>query len=343
MQTYSTAPSRNLIMAERAMLKKAEPIKVITTFGESKEVPQRKTDTVVYRRPLPLDAAANGAPVVTATDYLIQEGTTPTARTINYQDVTVTLQNYGVLLKLSSKVELTYEDDVPADMTTAAGEHMATIEEMISYGVIRSGTNVVYANGTSRVAVNTALGLNRLRQVTRIIEAAHGSRVSEKLSSGVNFGTSAISAAFLVFIHTDLSSDVRNIPGFTPCAEYGQQKVLHEREIGAVEEFRFITSPYFRPWLVAGGAVTAGAFLSAGGTVGTVADVYPVMVVAKEAWGQVALKGMGSIDVTFLPSKVKSHANPLGLFGYVGGTFWKNAVRLNENWLVRLEVAASGL
>ena len=343
MQNYGTVASRNLIMAERIMLKKAEPIKVMSTFGENKEVPQRKTDTIVYRRPVPLDAAANGAPVVTASDYLLQEGTTPNARTITYQDVTVTLQNYGVLMKLSSKSELMYEDDIPADMTALAGEHMGTIEEMISYGVVRGGTNVVYANGTSRAAVITAISLNRLRQVTRIIEAAHGQRVTEKLAPGVNFGTAGVSASYLVFIHTDLSADVRNIPGFTPCVEYGSMKTIHEREIGAVEEFRFITSPYFRPWLIAGGTVTAGTFLSAGSTTGTTADVYPAMVVAKHAWGQVALKGMGSIDVTYLPAKMKSHANPLGMFGYVGGTFWKNAVRLNENWLVRLECAASGL
>lgn len=330
-------------MAERKMLEKADPIKVLSSFGSQQLVPPNKTDTVVFRRPLPIDAAANGAPQVNAPDYLLQEATTPTARTINYQDVTVTLQMYGILMKFSNKAENLYEDDIPGDMVTLVGEHMGSIEEMISYGVVRGGTNVVFANGTARTAVATALNLNKLRQVARIIEAAHGKQVTEKLSPGVNFGTSGISPAYLVFIHTDLANDLRNLPGFTPKVEYGMSKPVHEREIGAVDEFRFITSPYFRPFLVAGGTVTAGAFLSAGGTSGTVADVYPIMVVAKEAWGQVALKGQNSIDPTYLPAKMKTHANPLGQFGYVGATFWKNAVRLNENWIVRLEVAASGL
>jgi N4-gp56 family major capsid protein len=52
---------------------------------------------------------------------------------------------------------------------------------------------------------------------------------------------------------------------------------------------------------------------------------------------------MGSIDVTYLPARQKTHANPLGQFGYIGASFWKTAVRLNENWLVRLETAATGL
>jgi N4-gp56 family major capsid protein len=343
MQNYATAPGRNLIMAEREMLKKADPIKVLSSFGDQKQVPTNKTDTVVFRRPVPIDAAANGAPVVNAGDYLLQEGTTPSARSITYQDVQVTLQQYGVLMKLSSKAELLHEDDIPGDMVKLVGEHMGTIEEMIAFGTVRGGTNVVYANGTSRAAVNTAVSINKLRQVARSIESSHGKHVTSKLSAGTAYGTTAVEPSYLVFIHTDLAADVRNITGFTPCAKYGTQQKAHEREIGSVEEFRFITSPYFRPWLSAGGTVTAGAFLSAGGTSGTVADVYPMLVVGESAWGQVALKGQGAIDPTYLPAKQKTHANPLGQFGYVGATFWKNAVRLNENWIVRLEVAASGL
>jgi len=342
-QTYSLVPSRNLIMAEREMLKRAEPIKVISTFGMQKQVPQNKTDTVVFRRALPLDAGSNGAPSITASNYLLQEGVTPAARTITYQDVQVTLQQYGVLMKLSSKAESMYEDDIPGDMTKLVGEHMASIEELIAYGVVRGGTNVVFSNGTARTSVNTAISLNKLRQAARQLEAAHAKRVTEKLAAGPNFGTSAVHPAYLVFIHTDLEADVRNLPGFTPVVEYGTQKPVHERECGAVEQFRFITSPYFRPFLQGGGSITAGTFLSNGGTTGTTADVYPIMVVAQEAWGQVALKGMGAIQPIYLPAKQITHANPMGQFGYVGANFFKNAVRLNENWMVRLEAAASGL
>jgi N4-gp56 family major capsid protein len=343
MQTYSLVPSRNLIMAEREMLKHAEPIKVLGSFGMQKQVPQNKTDTVVFRRALPLDAGSNGAPNVNTSNYLLQEGVTPGARTITYQDVQVTLQQYGVLMKISSKAESMYEDDIPGDMTKLVGEHMATIEELIAYGVVRGGTNVVYSNGSDRTAVNTSISLNKLRQAARQLESAHAMRVTEKLAAGPNFGTSAIHPAYLVFIHTDMEADIRNLAGFTPVVEYGQQKPVHEREIGAVEQFRFITSPYFRPFLQAGGTITAGAFLSNGGTSGTTADVYPLMVVAQEAWGQVALKGMGSIQPIYLPAKQITHANPMGQFGYVGANFWKSAVRLNENWMVRIEAAASGL
>lgn len=343
MQTYSLVPSRNLIMAEREMLKHAMPIKVLSTFGTQKQIPQNKTDTVVFRRALPIDAGSNGAPNITASNYLLQEGVTPGSRTISYQDVQVTLQQYGVLMKLSSKAEAMYEDDIPGDMVKLVGEHMASIEELISYGVVRGGTNVVFANGTQRSAVNTAITLNKLRQAARQLESAHAQLVTEKLAASVNFNTSAIEPGYLVFIHTDMEADFRNLTNFVPVARYGSQKPVHEREVGTVERFRIITSPYFRPFLSAGGSISAGTFLSNGGTSGTTADVYPVMVVAQEAWGQVALKGMNAIQPIYLPAKQITHANPMGQFGYVGANFYKNAVRLNENWMVRIECACSAL
>lgn len=46
---------------------------------------------------------------------------------------------------------------------------------------------------------------------------------------------------------------------------------------------------------------------------------------------------------TMLPATQINHANPMGMFGYVGASTWYNAVRLNENWMNRLEIAVSNL
>jgi hypothetical protein len=54
---------------------------------------------------------------------------------------------------------------------------------------------------------------------------------------------SAIEAGFIVFCHTDLEPDIRDLPGFVPVAKYGQRSVINEYELGSVERFRFITSP----------------------------------------------------------------------------------------------------
>lgn len=331
-------------MAEREMLKHAQPIKVLSSFGMQKEMPQNRTDTLVFRRALPIDAGSNGAPSVTASNYLLQEGITPSAQTITYQDVQVTLQEYGILLKLSSKAESTYEDNIPSDMVQLVGEHMGTLEELINFNVVRGGTNVEYAASStaSRANVNQVISLTKLRKIARTLESAHARKVTKKLASGPNFGNAAVAPAYLVFIHTDVEADVRNLPGFTPVIDYASGALVHEREIGAVENFRFITSPYFKPWTNAATSITASTY-GLYTTGGTNPDVYPVLVVAEDAWGQVALKGLGAAKPIYLPAKQTNHANPLGRFGYVGAQFMKNAVRLNEAWMVRLEVGVTAL
>jgi N4-gp56 family major capsid protein len=152
MQGYSTAPSRNLIRAEQAMLSHAEPIIVLGNFGTQQEQPLNKTDTVVFRRVNPFNMQANGTPGVTAQNFVLAEGTTPNSNSITYTDVSVTLQQYGMLFKFSSKVESLYEDDIPADMATLTGETLAEVSELIRYGAVKAGTNVLYGNGTTRAA-----------------------------------------------------------------------------------------------------------------------------------------------------------------------------------------------
>lgn len=321
------------------MLSHAEPIVVLGNFGSQKEQPLNKTDTVVFRRLNPFNMQGNGAPGIVAQNFVLAEGTTPNSNSITYTDVSVTLQQYGILFKFSSKVELMYEDDIPSDMSQLTGETLAEVSELIRYGMIKAGTSVLYANGSSRAQVNTVVSLNRLRQATRQLETARAKMVTQRLQTGVNYGTQPVEPGYIVFLHTDLEADVRNLPGFTKTVEYAQFKPVHEREIGSVERFRFVTSPLLAPFLGAGSATLNGCLSIGGANV----DVYPMTVMAQEAWGSVALKGMGAVKPTILKASERNHANPLGQFGYVGANFWTASVRLNENWMVRLEVGASQL
>lgn len=351
MQQYGTVASRNLIRAEMEMLKHAEPIVVLGSFGTQKEQPKRKTDTIVFRRVLPFGASTSGTtmegvsryretPVINPNSFLLSEGVTPNSNTISYVDVSVTLQNYGVLFKFSSKAELMYEDDIPSDMSQQTGEVIAEMSELIRYGVIKGGTNVLYSNGSARTSVNTPISLAKLRNAARTLEANRARRVTQRLASGPNFGTAPVEGAYLVFCHTDCEADVRNLSGFTKVAEYASVKPAHEREIGAVENFRFITSPLLGPYLAGGASVGSSGMLSVGATS---VDVYPFLVIAQDAWANVALKGMGAVSPTVISSQTKNHANPLGLYGFVGASFWMAAVRLNEAYLVRIEAGVTTL
>jgi N4-gp56 family major capsid protein len=350
-QNYGTVASRNLIRAAQGMLEHAQPITVLGDFGTQREMPQNSTDTLVFRRTLPFGASTAGTtventsryvgtPDITASNFVLAEGVTPNSNTISFQDVTVQLQQYGVLFKYSSKTEQLYEDDIPGEMVKLTGETLAEVMELVRYGVLKAGSTVIYANGSSRAAVNTAISLNAIRKAARTLESNRARRVTSRLAPGVNFGTRAVQPAYVVFCHTDAVSDVRNLPGFTRVEEYGSFKPIHDREIGACEDFRFVSSPLLKSFLAAGASVGSSGMLSVGASS---VDVYPFIVIGEDAWGQVALKGMSAIKPVVLKASQTNHANPLGQFGYVGASTWFATVRLNDAWMARIEAGVTAL
>jgi len=351
MQNYGTVASRNLIRAAMDMLEHAAPITVLGDFGSFKEHPQNATDTLVFRRTLPFGASTTGTtiesstryigtPVITANNFLLAEGTTPSANTISFQDVSVQLQNYGLLYKYSNKVELMYEDDIPGEMVKLTGETLGEVLELVRWGTLRAGTVVVYGNGSSRSAVNTTVSLNALRKVARTLESNRAKKVTSRIAPGPDYGTRAVQPGYLVFCHTDAVADCRNLPGFTRIEDYGgNYKPVHDREFGADEDFRFVSSPLLNPFLAAGSGTLNGCLSVGGANV----DVYPMLVVAADAWGSVALRGMRAIKPISIKPSTTNHANPLGMFGYVGANTWYAVVRLNEAWMARLEVGVTAL
>lgn len=342
-QNYSTVASRNLIRAEMDLLKMVENIQVLGLFGEQKQQPQNKTDTVVFRRLNPFNmSATTGAPGITAANFVTSEGTTPTANTIGWTDVTSTLEQYSILFKFSSKAQMMYEDDIPAAMKKLTANTLAEVAELVAYGQVKGGTSVIYANGSTRAGVNTPISLRKLQQAARSMETNRAQHITDVIKPGPNFGTAPVEASYLVFYHTDGSSDVRALPGFTKRVEYGSAITpVHAREIGACEEFRFIPSPLFAPYLTAGSATANGCVQTSGSC-----DVYPFIILAESALGHISLKGTqdySGITPTIIPSNVKNHANPSGMFGYVGADFWYACTRLNENWMTRIECAVTDL
>lgn len=351
MQTYTSVPQRVAIRAAQDMLEYAQTVSVLGDFGTMREHPTRSTDTIVWRRVLPFGASATGTviegsarymqtPAINPADFKLSEGQTPGAYGIRYQDVQATLENYGILYKFTSRLELLYEDDVVQDMVKQAGETLSEILELVRYGVVKAGSTVVYSNGLSRAAVNTAISLNAIRKACRTLASNRARRVTSLLAPGVQYATRSVEAGYIAFIHTDAIADVRNLAGFTRVADYGTRKPLHDMEIGSVEDVRFVASPLFNPYLASGAAVASSGMLSRGAAN---VDVYPTVVMAADYWGQIALRGKSAIKPTILPAQQVSHANPMGTFGYVGGNTWFTCVRLNEAWAVRIEHGVSAL
>ena len=338
---YGDITPRTAAYAVSQLLKRGMPYLVIEKFGQTYPLPTNSTKVAKFRRYFlsgATGAAGDGNPANAfstplATTPLV-EGVTPTGRKLANQDYTVTLVQYGDYITITDVVMDTHEDPVLNQATEALGESAAQTIETIRFNILKAGTNVFYMNGSARTDVNTAITLAKQRQITTALTRQNAKRITQIVKSSPDFRTEPIEAAFIALCHPDLESDIRNMTGFIPTKQYGTVTPW-ENEIGSVEQVRYLQSTVFAPWTDAGGA--KGAMRS---TTGTLADVYPVLYIGRDAYGIVPLKGKDSLTPMVVNPK-PAPGDPLAQRGTVGWKAMTTAVILNDAWMARLEVAAT--
>ncbi len=353
MQAFATQTGR-INKFKGQILKHAEPYECLAKTGRQVPMPKNNSDTYVARRWLPYGATSTNANTqnrffsdgtgdrgnAMVQAHQIQEGVTPLPDSMTAVDITVVVQQYGCLYGFTDKTFELYEDDIPKEMITQIGERVTLVNEMIIWGALRACTNTYFGgSGTTIATVNGALSLNLLRKIAKNLMANHARPVNKMLKSGPNYGTDGIAEGFTVYCHTDLEPDIRDIPGFTPVERYAQGKPM-PNEIGKAERFRFITSPDL-PSIQDGGAAIGSTGLYT--TSGTSLDVYPFIVAAQDAWSQIAVRGISSLDPTYIAPGEKSKSDPLGQRGYAGTSWWKAVMLENQGWMAVGYVGAVNL
>ena len=330
--TYGSISQRTAAWAAKEMLVHAQPILVLQKFCQTKPLPKNKADNIKFRRPVPF----------TISTVALTEGVTPTAQALSYVDVPVALGQYGAVTEITDRVNDLSEDPVLKDASMLSGEQAAETLEMITWGVMKGGTNVFYAEAAdaNRAAVDNVISLARQRAVLRNLKAQRARPINTMLSGSVNYDTSPIEGGIIAFCHTDVEADLRTIASFVPVSKYGSRTALCPEEIGSVENVRYILSPLLESFADAGGLAATNTTYS---TTGTQADVYPVIYLAKDAMGVVPLKGASAIKPTVINPDIPSKSDPLGQKGFVGWKTYFASVRLNESFMARLEVAVSDI
>ena len=217
-------------------------------------------------------------------------------------------------------------------MIEQIGDRVTFVNELIIYGALRGCTNQFYGGGgSSRATVAGALTLGLIRKMTKALQANHGKPVTSVLAASPKYETSPVAQGYLVYAHTDLEPDIRDLPGFVPAEKYASGTPM-ENEVGKCERFRFITSPEFPSYQDAATSVTAATY-NLYTTTGTNPDVYPFIVTAADAWSQIAIRGKDSLEPTFLPPGQKSKSDPFGQRGYAGTIWWKAVMIENNGWM----------
>lgn len=322
--TFGDISPRTAAYAAKELLKRGLPYLVLEKFGQAVTLPANNSKVIKFRRYSALPT----------TPVALTEGVTPVGQTLSSTDVTATLTQLGDKATITDVVLDTHEDPVLNEAIELIGEQAAQMIEKMRFGVLKGGTNLIYANGTDRTHVNTKLDLTLQRRATRTLKRQNARFITSIVRSTPNFGTENVAPGFVALIHPDCEADVRGMSGFVPAEKYGSISPW-ENEIGKVEDVRYVSSTIFEPWANAGG--DKGSMLS---TSGTKADVYPTLFLARDAYGIVALKGAFAVTPMVVNPK-PSDSDPLAQRGHVGWKAMQTAVILNDAYMVKVEHAAT--
>ena len=363
-QTYALAPGR--IEKFKGEIIKATMVKeILAKVGRQIKMPKNNSKTYIARTWVPFGATATktgtdnrntrfvtagqanvdrAANVVSA--HLSTDGVSSSSDTLVPLDYTATMRAFECSYSFTRETQDLYEDDIPAQMKTLLADRVSFVNETIDYNALRGCANVFFGDttassgvaATSVATTGAPITLKMLRRIARSLMANSAMPMSKVLKSGPAIQTVPVAPAFFVYIHTDLVSDLRALggsststSGFHPVENYNDPRDAMPGEIGKLENFRFIGSPFW-PALLSAGATVASApgMVSA---LGTNNDVYPFFVMGEDAYAQIALRGMDVLQPTFIPANMPSKSDIHGKRGYAGAYWYKATLIENDFWM----------
>lgn len=288
----------------------AEPKLVHDQFGQKQPIPKGKGKTIEFRKYDPLPKALTP----------LTEGVTPDGQKLNVSTVTAEVKQYGGYIELSDILQLAAIDNNLVQATKLLGGQAGRTLDTIVREVLSGGTNVQYAEGKvdSRNALkggnddgnNDYLTVNAVRMAVRTLK---------------NQNAETIDGAFVGIIHPDVAFDLMNDPKWVNVKTYSDPEGIYQGEIGKIENVRFVES-------------TEAKVFNGEGAEGR--NVYSTLILGENAYGTTELAG-GGLEHIVKQLGSAGTADPLNQRATAGWKATKAAVRLVENYMVRVETTAS--
>lgn len=325
--TYGDITPRTAAYVVVELLKRAMPYLVLEKFGQAKSLPGNNTMSMRFRR----------YNAIATTGTRLVEGVTPAGKKLTTTDMTAQLYQDGDYVEITDVIADTHEDAVQHESMGIVAEQAAKVVEINRYDVLKACTNVFYANSVAgRTSVSAVINRTDQRKIVRALERQEAQHLTQIVKSTPSFNQESILPAFVGVTHTDLTTDIRSMTGFTGCQDYGSMPKW-ETEIGACEDVRYLKSTIFYPYEDAGSGTTAGKITTAG----IACDIYPVMFFGRDAYGIIALKGKYAITPMVLNPNTPRGGDPLGQRGTIGWKTMQGTVILNDAWMAVYEAACT--
>lgn len=326
---------------ETTGLEVAKPKLLHGKFGKKITIPQKHSKTLKLRRWEKI-APTTGASAASA--KLLVEGVVATETNPAPTDYSLTLSQYGNLMRWTEQSEWINEVSVDTEFMKRNSENMAEVLDQVVRDGILTGTQfgrLTDSIGTigagARTTVTGLVNGPALDKVTTVLESLDARYITGGIKASGGVGTSSVRPGFVALIHPHVKLDVQKIPGYKSTSDYGSQEGLLDGEVGAYNNIRFVMSTRAKIYQDSGG--TPSGTRSTGASLN---DVYPILVIADDAFVSVDLAS--SASVKYNPhTNLDSTANALGQVATLGWTAMAGSLITNDSWIYRLEVAASSI
>lgn len=287
----------------------AEPNLVHDQFGQKHPIPENGGKQIEFRKYAPL-------PKLTVA---LEEGKTPNGQSLTMSIVTASVKQYGGYIELSDMLLLSAIDNNLVQATKLIGGQAGRTLDTITREVLNAGTNVQYAEGqvASRAALkggaesgNHYLTVNAVRMAVRTLKRMNAPKIN---------------GDYVAIIHPDCTYDLMSDPNWKYPHQYVDTKEIYQGEIGKIEGVRFVETSEAKIFEGAGASSR---------------DVYSTLVIGDDAYGVTDITG-GGLEHIVKQLGSAGTADPLNQRATVGWKATKTAVRLVEEYMVRIETCAS--
>ena len=315
--TTQVAAAVNAYLSKE-LLVRAYPYFVHVLWAQVKDLPRHTGQTIKFRRYTNLTAATTA----------LTEGVDPASEQLATTDVTAAPLQYGNYVTTTDFLDMTVIENLNLELAGLLGDNMGDTIDQLARDVVQAGSTVQYASSaTTRATVAAGMILNRneVREAVRTLRGNNAKTITNILDASTGFNTSPVGACYVGIISEDTLYDLEDDADWVPIEEYSQVGArLGDFEVGKIGNVRFVCAN--------SNAKTFSSTVTVHGSLIMGSDYYGISRISGEEMDLITKSAKDNTTDT---------SNPLNLRSTMGWKITFVAVRLNENFAVRIEHAVS--
>lgn len=286
------------------LIENAKPALVYDQFGQKHNIPKNGGKTIEFRKYSPLPKATTP----------LTEGVTPEGKALTVSTVTATVKQYGDFVPLTDMLLLTAIDNNLVQALDLLGAQAGATLDTVTREILMGGTSVQYAEGqvTSRATLTAEhkLTVKAVRLAARFLKKQNAPKID---------------GGYVAIIHPDIAYDIQDDPDWKEWNKYTTSDKMFQGEIGKIANVRFVETTEAKIFAKAGASNQ---------------DVYATLVLGANAYGTTNIEG-GGLETIVKQLGSGGTEDPLNQRGTAGWKATKTAVRLVEQFMVRIETGSS--